>query len=314
MTTGPGESRPLAPDEAFGLLGNETRIDILRALGDADAALAFSELFDRVAYDDPSNFNYHLKKLTDHFVHETAEGYVLRQAGRRVVEAVLAGAQADDAVVERTGVDWPCFRCGAPVEVSYRDEHVGMHCPACGGTRDGTSTTAQGRAVESTDVLGYLDLPPAGVADRAPGEVLQAASVWTTAAALALARDVCPRCSARVDCSVDVCEDHDAGDGRCEACGQRFAVGMHYRCTNCILVEKTPFSMYLLDDADLVAFMVAHDVDMLAPNGFHMAALEETEVSTDPFEAAFTFRADGDSLTLTVDDDLSVVDATRETR
>jgi len=311
MTSEPVDSERLAPDEAFALLGNETRIEILRALGEADGALAFSELFDRVEYDDPSNFNYHLKKLADHFVHETGGGYVLRQAGRRVIEAVLAEALADDAVVERTRVEWPCFLCGAPVEVSYRDDHVGLYCSACGGTRDATSPTADGRSVGSDDVLGYLDLPPAGATDRTPADVLQAASVWTTTAAMALARGVCPRCSAAVECSVRACEDHDATDGRCEACGQRFAVAMHYRCTNCILVERSPFSMYLLDDADLIEFMVAHDVDLFTPNGFHMSALEETVLSTEPFEARFTFTVDGDSLTLTVDDDLSVVDVSR---
>jgi len=34
----------------------------------------------------------------------------------------------------------------------------------------------------------------------------------------------------------------------------------------------------------------------------------------DPFEARFTFAAGGESLTLTVGDDLSVVDATRDVR
>jgi len=42
------ESSTLSPDDAFRVLGNETRMEILRALGDADGPLPFSELHDRV--------------------------------------------------------------------------------------------------------------------------------------------------------------------------------------------------------------------------------------------------------------------------
>lgn len=114
--TGPAETATqLSPEEAFSVLGDETRLAILRTLGDAADPLSFSALFDRVDYDDPSNFNYHLKKLTDHFVHKTADGYVLRQAGRRVVEAVLAETPAAEPRLERTQIDRPCFLCDAPV-------------------------------------------------------------------------------------------------------------------------------------------------------------------------------------------------------
>lgn len=309
--TEPEGGATLSPEAAFSVLGDETRLTILQALGDADGPLAFSDLFDRVDYDDPSNFNYHLKRLTDHFVHKTPEGYVLRQAGRRVVEAVLAEVAAGETRLERMQIDRPCFLCGTPLEVSYRDEHVGVYCSACGGTRDETSTTAAGRAVEDEDVLGYVGLPPAGVPDRTPRELLQAASVWTTTRAMALAREVCAGCSAPVETTATVCADHDPGEDRCSECGQRFAVSVRHDCTNCTLSITSPFSTHLLDEPALVDFMTDHDVDLLGANGFHMAALEETVLSTDPFEARFAFTADGESLVVTVDDDLSVVDATR---
>lgn len=300
----------LAPEDVLTVLGHETRLQILGTLGEADDPLTFTELFDRVEYEGSSNFNYHLEHLTGHFVDKTDDSYVLRQAGHRVIEAVFAERPPGDADVERSRVDLPCFRCGTDIEVSYRDEHVGLYCPECGGTRDGKSSTATGRPVEATDVLGYLDLPPAGVTDRTPEEVLQAASVWTTTGAMARAREVCSGCSAPLETTVDVCEDHDETGDRCDTCGQWFAVTVHYNCTNCIYSVDAPFSTHLLDDNDLVGFMADHDIDLLGPNGFHIAALEETVLSVDPFEARFTFTVDGDALTLTVDDDLSVVDAT----
>ena len=68
------DSRTLQPDEAFVTLGNETRIEILRALQDAGGPLAFSELRDRVGVDDPGQFNYHLGKLAGHFVRKDEGG------------------------------------------------------------------------------------------------------------------------------------------------------------------------------------------------------------------------------------------------
>ncbi len=39
---------------------------------------------------------------------------------------------------------------------------------------------------------------------------------------------------------------------------------------------------------------------------------DETVVSTDPFEGRFRFSLDGESITLTVDDDLEVTDTRRQ--
>lgn len=304
-------SSGLSPDETFAVLGKKVRLQILQTLGEADEPLAYSELYDRTEYDDSSNFNYHIGKLEEHFIRKTEEGYVLRHTGRRVIEAVLSGAVTESPVVERTQVDWPCFLCGAPIEVSYQHEHVGMYCPQCGGTRGAESTTGEDWGVPGRDVLGYLNLPPAGVAARTPAGILEAASVWTTTEAMELARGICPRCSATVEESVAVCEDHDTGDGRCEACDQQFGATIHYCCTNCIFTLESPSVTALLANIELIDFMVEHGIDPLAPNGFHLSALDESILSTDPFEARYRFIADGDALILTVNDSLSVVDATR---
>lgn len=307
-----GASTLLSAEEALSVLGDETRLGILRTLGEADEPLSFSDLYARSECDTSANFSYHLGQLTDYFVHETDGGYVLRQAGRRVIEAVLAEAPGEEAGLERTRVDRPCFLCDAPVEVSYRGQHVGVYCPACNGTRNETSPTADGRVVEVTDVLGYLDLPPAGVTSRTPAEVLQAATFWTTSEALALARNVCPRCSAPTEQSLTVCEDHDADGSYCEACGQRFAVTIHQHCTNCIYSVQSPLGRYFFGNTELVQFMIDHGIDPLAVDGLHLSALEETVVTIDPFEARFEFTVEGDALTLAVDDDLSVTDVTRD--
>jgi DNA-binding transcriptional ArsR family regulator len=118
----------LSPDEAFGLLGNDTRVGIMRALWDAfesgtnDNELTYSELFERVDYDDSGNFSYHLEKLTGPFIRQTDLGYELKQTGINVVRAVLAGTMIDDPVLGPTAVDATCPLCDAPIEISTTAE------------------------------------------------------------------------------------------------------------------------------------------------------------------------------------------------
>ena len=45
MTDDTGSEGALSPDAAFAVLGDETLLQILRTLGEADEPLAFSELF-----------------------------------------------------------------------------------------------------------------------------------------------------------------------------------------------------------------------------------------------------------------------------
>lgn len=305
------DSATLAPDEAFAVLGDETRLEILRTLGEADGPVSFSDLFASVNYETTANFSYHLEKVGGHFVRKTEDGYVLQQAGRRVVEAVLSGAVTDAPVVERMPAERSCPFCGAEVEVRYKQEDLVLYCESCGGTRDGTSPTASWADSEESDILGHVSLPPAGVHDRTLREVFDAAEIWTVTEAHALARDVCPRCSARVNRSVQLCEDHDSTAGHCDRCDQQFAVAVAVSCTNCILEQESVFSKHLLGEPPLIAFMIDHDVDPVSPQGFHLFNMEERIRSVDPFEGEFTFMADDESITLTVTDGLAVSDVRR---
>jgi DNA-binding transcriptional ArsR family regulator len=301
------------PGEAFAILGDETRLRILRALGEAGEPLQFSELYDRVEYDDPSNFNYHLKRLAGHFVEDTDAGYALRPEGRRVVKAVLAGFMTETPEIERTRVETPCFLCGSDeMEVSYRDGIVGVYCPACGGRIDGSSPTMEWADDSTTDVVGKVGLPSAGAKNRPPSEILRVGELWSCWIAHALARDACPECSAPVEHSIHVCEDHDTAGGRCGACGRESAITVTSTCTHCIRDQRFVFSALLLANTDVMRFMIDHGLDPLVPRAFHHAAVEETVLSADPFEARFTFTADGEALTLTVDDALNVVEVARE--
>lgn len=302
----PSHSSRLSPQQALSVLGDETRLSILQTLGEADEPLTFTELFDRSDCETSANFSYHLRELKGRFLHETDDGYILRQAGRRVIEAVLAEAVPEAGAFERTDVDWPCFRCEEPVELGYQHSHVGLYCPSCGGNRDGRSTTTAGRLIDQSDVLGILDLPPAGTVDRTPLEILYAAHFWTASEALALAKEICPRCSAALKVTIQVCKEHENMDSYCEACGQHFATVLEYDCSNCIFSVKSPIGTYLFDNTELIEFMIRHEIDPFSDPGFHFSALDESVHSTDPFQADLTFSVDGDSITFRIDEGLNV--------
>ena len=296
-----------SPDDAFSALGNETRLAILRALGDADEPLPFSALYDRVDVSDSGQFNYHLDKLAGHFVRQSETGYELARPGSRVVEAVLSGAMTDTPVLEPTEVDHPCPFCGAPVEVTFRDERVELYCTECAGNYgdgataipgDDTPETGEsaesgetGESAESGDIpdaagtrdatapadsgdgyLGYHPLPPAGVQGRDAGAVLSAAMTWGHLELMAAAGGVCPRCSAPLDRELRACDDHDASDGLCPTCGNRHAVVVDLTCTNCIYDESGSAIIGLTGVTPLLAFLTARGYDPIAPDpGTHAA-------------------------------------------
>lgn len=309
MTNGPGdgEGAGMSPEAAFGVLGDKTRMDILQVLGDADEPLSFSELRTRVGTRDSGQFNYHLQKLVGHFVAQTDDGYELRRSGERVVEAVLSGTVTETPVIEPTQIDQTCAYCGGPVGVEYDEERVTMFCTKCSGVYGTRDTDGYGH-------LGVLYLPPAGVQGRTPLEVVEAAHIWGGMDTKTAVSGVCPRCSAAIDERVAVCDDHDDG-GVCEACGGRYAATIHLRCTNCIYERTGAFGVRLLTDLDLLRFLTTHGINPFAPSSIPewtdaLANYDEEVLSVDPFEARYTYTIDEDSITLTVGEDLSVVDAT----
>lgn len=96
---------PASPEEAFALLGNETRIAIVDALGDADGSLSFSDLRSAVGVRDSGLFNYHLSKLLGAFVERTDDGYELSEAGVHAYESILDGSFGDRRRTETSETD-----------------------------------------------------------------------------------------------------------------------------------------------------------------------------------------------------------------
>ena len=319
-----GESRTLSPDDAFQVLGNETRMEILQTLGEAAGPLSFSEVRDRVGMRDSGQFNYHLDKVEGHFVEQRNGGYALRQAGRRVIQTVLSGAITEDPVVQPEMVDEPCPICGAPTVVAFHRERLNHYCSECSGyygmTTPLIASGTSGTGADETTEYGYLGsviFPPAGLQGRSSREMFQAGTAWFMLAVVAMANQVCPRCSARLSTSVSVCEEHDATDGPCNECKNRHAILAEYACTNCLFERDGPIGLTLMTNGELLAFFLSHGLNPIDPSNqaVDFEALmdyEEEVLSMDPFEARFIFTLDTDSLSLTVNEDLDVIEVRGE--
>lgn len=307
--------------EAFKLLGNETRLAILLTLWEAyepfadDNAVPFSTLYDEVGIDDSGNFSYHLEKLLGHFVQRTDDGYTLRNAGRKLVRAVIAGTGLKEVTFEPTEIDVPCPHCRARTAVAYEDEWLFHLCTECDGT-----------FAESDELLpGTLTVWPfdqAGLSGRTPEEMYVAGAAATMKQYAAMIGGICPECSGVVDTSMDVCEAHEPPDGEtCSNCGRRYPIQSRFVCTVCKNKMWGPPSVLATVRTDVIRFFVdrgvplasvQRDVEDVTRFTRVIRAHDHAElVSRDPLTVRVTYRCAGDELRLLVDDALDVVDVDR---
>lgn len=316
-TTTVGAAGPHAT-AAFALLGNETRLAILLALWEqydphaTDNVVSFSEIFDRVEYDDPGSFSYHLQQLTGQFIRQYAdgEGYELRVPALRFIHAVIAGAGMQDATHEPTEIDQPCPFCDAPTAISYEEGLVIHSCTECEGV-----TTEQ-------DIHGYLSavpFDPAGLADRTPEEIRAASRLVAWRQTQIMFEGLCPACSGPVESWLECCPDHDPS-GICERCGTKFPVLARFQCRICKNHNvSSPKALALLHPA-VVAFYEDHGISTrIRADDFDsvrrvFALMDDHDVeiiAKEPARAAVTALTDGDEVRLTFDETARVVNLHR---
>lgn len=300
----------VSPDEAFAILGNETRIEILRALWEEQGPSSFADLRRRVAPADTGNFSYHLGKLTEHFVRKTDEGYALRFAGEQVVRAVLTGTITADPTVPPAVTDERCVYCGNPVEMQYEGEVISVRCSACGGVI--------GRDYPDGTYLHY-EFPPAGLIDRSREAAIDAAHIFYDSKFAPMAKAVCPECAGPIDVTHEVCDDHAVGEsGLCAVCCTRYEVWSNYECAHCRYRRRTVMWFAALNHPGVIAFFYEHGLDEKVPirkltweNARFVRDIAGTVVETDPYRFRVTVPIDDDRLVVDMDEDLAVLSVRR---
>ncbi|GGL73262.1 winged helix-turn-helix domain-containing protein [Halocalculus aciditolerans] len=281
------ESR-LLPAEVFSILGNDTRVDILRALlelGADDAPVRFTDLFERVDIDDSANFNYHLRRLTGHFIKQRDEGYEFRHPGRKVVSAIFTGTLTERAQVGFFPVDGTCYDCGGYLHGWYVDDELSIGCVDCG-----------------TIQVSY-PFPSGGLDDRTTDDLLQAFHHYVRHHYCLAADGVCPECTGSVDTTLV----RDPAD-------EALDVAVDHVCERCGYALQSTVGVTLLDDPNVLLFHSERDVDLNAEHFWHFDwCVSDTHTDVlddDPLRVRVTVDCDGDELRVVLDDTLTVVETT----
>lgn len=308
----------LSPDEAFAVLGDETRLDIIRVLwevgafhefddlDDSAASIPFSDLRRRVDIEDNGRFNYHLSKLVPHFVRQTDDGYRLSGAGKKIARTVIAISGRRDPDVSEE-LETECPLCGAPIAASYEEQWLRFSCTEC----DGVFGDA---APEGT--LLNTPFPPAGLSDRTPEEAL-ATSLYRCHLDLAyMMQGVCRECAGSITGAVSTCDDHDARPGRpCPTCDTYFEAWGELRCETCQFAKRLPIEICVMGLTPVIGFLNDHDFDALAPSyseSFEMFASRfDTSVTDGPPRVTVTIEAGDDTMSVTLDEEMAIRDITR---
>ena len=308
----------VSPEEAFAILGDETRLNIVRVLWQAGAlheyddiddsasTMSFSELRHRVGVDDNGRFNYHLSKLVPQFVRKTSDGYRLSGGGKRLARTVVAVSGTHDVeFAGETGMNCPV--CGATVTAAYDDQWLRFSCTECDGLF--------GDAAPSGTLLN-APFPAPGLAGRTPDEALATELYRCMSDLTDMMQGACPECASAVRGTLSVCADHDVSpDQPCQACGTPFEAWGELRCETCRFAKRLPVELCVMALPPVIGFMYAQGTNVLAPSLDELFEAVRTQVTTTvtraPRTAVTTIDAGADSLTVTLDEHLTVVDVSQ---
>ena len=292
--------------DVFGIIANETRIEILYTLWEQDEPISFSALRDELDID-KGNFNYHLSMLEGHFVDRTPDGYELRAAGTHVIRTLLAGTFTSDPVVELTEIGLPCPLCGAPIELGYENECLTVRCTECPGVIGGD--VPQGAFM-------HHQFPPAGLSDRAGTEVLEAARVHYETALLSMLQGVCPACGGTATREVHVCDRYETTSaGRCGKCASVPGHWVEHVCGNCSFRRWCTVWLPVLFHPAVISFVYERRpfdslLDLrrllwLTPEC--LGGITQEVVAEEPLRIRVTVPFEGETVSVTVDEDLNTV-------
>ncbi len=301
-------------NETFGLLSDETRLELLQALWEAHnpedpSPMRFADLRERVTADDPGGVYYHLDKLTTHFVRKSEDGYVLRESGKRIVRMLLSGTAIDNPNIDPTEVDVSCWYCGGQPKYSYKDGWRYLECTNC-----------DARCVDTfpPGVLSKSEFPPSGLRDRTPNDINAADRIWGAHRRASVLDGVCPECAGDMPVtSIDICDDHQPDWDEyqfCENCGSIFWMLVSHVCEVCKYRWRMPTLFYPTRHPAVTAFYYEHGIEFdLATYEQRTLILdyEEELLSKDPLRIRITIPVEDDELSLTFDDDMEVIEVSR---
>lgn len=289
-------------DEVFGLVADETRLDILRALWDERAITApleldpvpFSALRDSVGVADSGRFHYHLDKLVPRLVEREEDGYLLTFAGAQIVGAAISGVYTETEVSMPEMAVTDCSRegCDGTIYASYDSGHVTLACDSC---------------VESSTMAA----PPILVGAHDPASNPDVFRDYTLTLLQKTFRGFCHLCSGPVESRVADAElEANRGEAAGHGAGSGSSVKVIHECQECGAPSHTAADTILAGHPAVVSLL--HEAGFDYRKVFHWRQHPEIEadsriVDTDPVRVEVTIAAGGDVVEATLDEQLDVV-------
>lgn len=288
MDDPPGEAR-----DAFEILSNETRLAIIRTLGDEGGpegfeTLTFSTLQERVGVEDSGGFSYHLDRLVGRFVERTASGYELTPPGIRVYQLIVSGQFAPSPDIPEMEIESECWRCGVSDVAWYEDHRFHVGCPEC------------------DHVFVRYPLGPGAFDVERPETLVTAGSTRLQQDHTWMAKGGCPYCAGSVERSVTPdsrgLENPDSTTGEATA---------HFTCSSCHWYLHADISIPIQYQPPSVSFCYEHGRNPYDVHPWDLVCdMDEEVLSTDPCEAAVTLAIDDDERRIVVDESFDVVEVT----
>lgn len=273
---------------AFALLGEPTRLDILRALGDPIEPgrvreLSFSELRDRVDAGS-SRFNYHLDALRGEFVTRTESGYRLTNPGLLVYTAMRDGRFGEGPELAPFELDADCHECGASLHAEYVDGALELWCDDCGA------------------FLYQRPVPPAVLEREGRDGLLTAAAANLRMEFGERRAGRCPVCGVRVE-SEFTTETAPADD-------RDLAVIVRQDCPSCAIFAFPTVGELLSTHPAVRGFCYEHGLDLTTTRPWTIDWMASdvglTVESCEPWRVSVVVTAGDESRTFVVDESLSV--------
>jgi hypothetical protein len=274
--------------DAFEALDGGIRVDILRALAEhrsespAEPKLSFSGLRERVGVRDSGQFNYHLDVLRDQFVEKTDEGYTLTPVGQQVASALLSGMYDPEVDHDPVELDANCPVCDDALSVAYETGVLRVLCPNDHGFSNAVPPAAfEGREVET--VVGIMALTNQHEIETA-------------------LEGVCPLCRGPMPPRIVHRSELEFPEwapsylyvGNCRRCGR----GLSHYVGGCVVRHPAVVSLFY-----------DHGVDVRGVPSWQLpfVTADPTVVSEDPLRLRIDAECGGETVSITVDDEASVV-------
>ena len=286
---------------AFGLLADETRLDVLRevaiaqserAHGTGTVELSFSTLYDRVGVDGTSKLSYHLGELEGLFLRKGEDGYALTHAGERIVRLILAENYGEPPAFEGTPVPGTCLLCGeSTLEASLEHRFLEVSCRNC-----------------ERGLAGY-EVTPAQVRDRSAAAVVDALQHRMSAHYRQVRGGLCPACGGTL--SLAVVDTDDVETDLLRAIDE---------CDDCLRSYAAPLTIRTLAHPEPIAFCWERGIDVTSTAPWELLGYiadgqwSSARTATDPAAYEVVYRLEGDALRLDLDAELTVTAAERVRR